>query len=330
MEKLEDENVSLDFIVQSLIKERDNVKLEYQKLFNSIKKTRSQTQTKMDELIAHVSEKTYAYGAIRAENQNLLVNIYELKTRLESESVGYHVVSKPVTLQTLPAKQSGVNSNKNVIAPGMKFRPEKIVCPLPSFLQLSLMMMISKSELSRKEIVARSSNECHCVGFTEPDYKNLNKNDIEDMYLLIMNGKVPDYAETGLLWSLSVFIRSSVLWEWSAWISYIEGVIQQKNSKKEKKVMRHSEIHKFCDATLNKVLEGLRSYNNDVKYGYIQRDLTNEEVEYLKLFEEEIEVHCFATGASLGLVVLSVFAMLADCASRDVVTLSATSFLMAA
>ncbi|GJY19578.1 hypothetical protein Tco_0391069 [Tanacetum coccineum] len=46
-----------------------------------------------------------------------------------------------------------------------------------------------------------------------PDYKNLNKNDIEDMYLLIMNGKVPDYAETGLLWSLSVFIRSLVLWE---------------------------------------------------------------------------------------------------------------------
>ncbi|GJV89145.1 hypothetical protein Tco_1533083 [Tanacetum coccineum] len=63
-----------------------------------------------------------------------------------------------------------------------------------------------------------------------------------------------------------------------------------KNHKKEKRVMRHSEIHKFCDATLNRVLEGLRSYNNDVKYGYIQRDLTNEEVEYLKLFEEEIEV----------------------------------------
>ncbi|GKD53331.1 hypothetical protein Tco_1286718 [Tanacetum coccineum] len=45
MEKLKDENVSLDFMVQSLIKERDNVKLEYQKLFNSIKKTRFQTQT---------------------------------------------------------------------------------------------------------------------------------------------------------------------------------------------------------------------------------------------------------------------------------------------
>ncbi|GJY91060.1 retrovirus-related pol polyprotein from transposon TNT 1-94 [Tanacetum coccineum] len=157
MEKLEDENVSLDFTVQSLIKERDNVKLEYQKLFNSIKKTRSQTQTEMDELIAHVSEKTYAYGAIRAENQNLLFTISELKTRLANVEKGKsvntkfdktngsqpllcvtplhkhviqkktdvqkskenHVMSKPVTLQTSPAKQRGVNSNKNVIAPGM-------------------------------------------------------------------------------------------------------------------------------------------------------------------------------------------------------------------
>ncbi|GKC26019.1 hypothetical protein Tco_1028169 [Tanacetum coccineum] len=40
------------------------------------------------------------------------------------------------------------------------------------------------------EIVARRANEC-IVSITEPDYKNLNKNDIEDMYLLIMNGKVP-------------------------------------------------------------------------------------------------------------------------------------------
>ncbi|GJY75031.1 hypothetical protein Tco_0479462 [Tanacetum coccineum] len=62
------------------------------------------------------------------------------------------------------------------------------------------------------EIVARRANEC-IMSITEPDYKNLNKNDIKDIYLLIMSGKVPDYVETGLLWSLSVFIRSSVIWE---------------------------------------------------------------------------------------------------------------------
>ncbi|GJR25282.1 integrase, catalytic region, zinc finger, CCHC-type containing protein [Tanacetum coccineum] len=117
----------------------------------------SQTQTEIDELIAHVFEKTYAYGVIRAENQNLLFTIFELKTRLENVEKGKsvntkfdktnasqpllcviplhkhviqkkmdvqkseknHVVSKPITLQTSPAKQKGVNSNKNVIAPGM-------------------------------------------------------------------------------------------------------------------------------------------------------------------------------------------------------------------
>ncbi|GJV03051.1 retrovirus-related pol polyprotein from transposon TNT 1-94 [Tanacetum coccineum] len=157
LEKLENENVSLDFKVQSLIKERDNVKLEYQKLFDSIKKTRSQTQKEMDELIVHVSEKTYAYGAIRAENQNFLSTISELKTRLEKvkkgksvntkfdKTNGYqsllcvtplnkhafqkktdvpkteenHVVSKPVTLQTSPTKQTGANQNINVIRLGI-------------------------------------------------------------------------------------------------------------------------------------------------------------------------------------------------------------------
>nr|GEV18639.1 putative ribonuclease H-like domain-containing protein [Tanacetum cinerariifolium] len=107
MEKLEHENMSLDFQVQSLIKERDNVKAEYQKLFDSIKKTRSQTQKEIDQLIAHVFEKTYAYGAIRAEYQNLLSIISELKTRLK------------ISKKTPPNKQSEANSNKNVIAPRM-------------------------------------------------------------------------------------------------------------------------------------------------------------------------------------------------------------------
>ncbi|GJS25272.1 putative ribonuclease H-like domain-containing protein [Tanacetum coccineum] len=154
IQKLEDENVSLDFKVQSLIKERDNAKMEYKKLFDSIKKTRSQTQKEMDELITHVSEKTYAYGAIRAENQNLLVTISELKARMKNGENGKsvntkfdkthgsqtflcvtplnknafqkqtvvlktkenHVESKPVTSHT---KQIGTHQNTNVISPGM-------------------------------------------------------------------------------------------------------------------------------------------------------------------------------------------------------------------
>ncbi|GJR69101.1 retrovirus-related pol polyprotein from transposon TNT 1-94 [Tanacetum coccineum] len=64
----------------------------------------------------------------------------------------------------------------------------------------------------------------------------------------------------------------------------VHGIIYT-NSKKEKRVMRHSEIHKFCDATLRRTLKGL-----DVEYGYVQKELTNDEVKFLKLFGEEIEV----------------------------------------
>ncbi|GJZ16139.1 hypothetical protein Tco_0551816 [Tanacetum coccineum] len=171
-----------------------------------------------------------------------------------------------------------------------------------------------------KIIIARRANGS-IVSITEPDYKNLNKNVIEDMYMLIINGKVNDYAETGLLWSLSVFIRSTVIWErvhdfqlgvesyqqkvnltaptitfpgiekYKVFSIVSEPVygITYKNSKKEKRVMRYQEIHKFCDATLKRVLEGLKSYNNDVRYGYVTSSLSKEDVEYLQLFEEEIE-----------------------------------------
>ncbi|GJT27630.1 hypothetical protein Tco_0907905 [Tanacetum coccineum] len=150
---------------------------------------------------------------------------------------------------------------------------------------------------------------------------NLNKNDIEDMYLLIVNDKVDDYVETRLLWSLSVFIKSTVIWErvhdlqlgvesyqqkvnltapiinfpgiekykmFSIVSEPVYGIIY-KNSKKEKRVTRHQEIHKFYDATLKRVLEGLKSYNNNVNYGYMTLSLSKEDAKYLQLFEEEIE-----------------------------------------
>ncbi|GJU94628.1 hypothetical protein Tco_1319384 [Tanacetum coccineum] len=49
--------------------------------------------------------------------------------------------------------------------------------------------------------------------FTVSYYKYLYKNDIEDMYLMCINGKIKDYRETGLLKSLILFIRNYVIWE---------------------------------------------------------------------------------------------------------------------
>ncbi|GKB68005.1 hypothetical protein Tco_0929417 [Tanacetum coccineum] len=136
------------------------------------------------------------------------------------------------------------------------------------------------------------ANDC-IVSIIEPDYKNLNKNDIEDIYLLIINGKVPDYADTGLLWSLSVFIRSSVIWERVHDFQLGTESYQQKvNLTAPTMTFLRIEDHEMFSIIyehLNRVLEGLKIYNNDVKYRYVQKDLTKDEIEYLKLFEEEIE-----------------------------------------
>ncbi|GKC22022.1 hypothetical protein Tco_1024172 [Tanacetum coccineum] len=146
------------------------------------------------------------------------------------------------------------------------------------------------------EIVARRANGC-IVSITESDYKNLNKNDIEDMYLLIINHKVDDYAKTGLLcYQQQVNLTAPTITfpsikkykVFSIVSEPVYGIIY-KNNKKEKRVMRHQEVHKFCDATLERVMEGLKSYNNDVKYGYVTHNLSKEDVEYLQLFAEEIE-----------------------------------------
>nr|GEW18961.1 hypothetical protein [Tanacetum cinerariifolium] len=132
------------------------------------------------------------------------------------------------------------------------------------------------------EIIARTENGS-IVSITDPDYNNLNKNDIEDMYLLCINSKNVNLTATIITFSdIEKKNKFYIVFE------LIYGIIY-KNNKKEKRVMRHQEIHKFCDATLKRVLEGLKSYNNDAKHGYVTPSLSKEDTEHIRLFEEEIE-----------------------------------------
>ncbi|GJS11290.1 retrovirus-related pol polyprotein from transposon TNT 1-94 [Tanacetum coccineum] len=132
--------------------------------------------------------------------------------------------------------------------------------------------------------------------FSEADFKYLNKNDIEDLYYLCLNKKV-NYRETKLLNSLIKFIKSCVIWErvhdfqlgigsyqirlyltaptitfpciedhdpYSIVDKPDTGLIYL-NNKDEKQVMYLVEIVKFCDATLQKVLNEvkLRIFQNE-------------------------------------------------------------------
>ncbi|GKC38239.1 hypothetical protein Tco_1050623 [Tanacetum coccineum] len=181
----------------------------------------------------------------------------------------------------------------------------------PALSRVNQDLLYLKKGNSRPEKIVMSLHKFPVVIFPNDDieertsrwidkyYKNLNKNDIEDLYLLIVNSKVDDYAETGLLLLLYVFIRSIVIWErvhdfqlgiekykmFSIIFEPLYGIIY-KNNKKEKRVMRHQDVYKFCDATLKRVLEELKSYNNNVKHGYVTPSLSKEDSEYLQLYEE--------------------------------------------
>ncbi|GJX20649.1 hypothetical protein Tco_0223326 [Tanacetum coccineum] len=125
--------------------------------------------------------------------------------------------------------------------------------------------------------------------FSEADFKYLNINDIEDLYYLCWNKKV-NYHGTKLMNSMITFIRSRVIWErvhefqlgiesyqikvnlnaptltflgieahepYSIVDKPTTGLIYL-NSKDEKRVMFLVEIVKFCDATLERVLNEVK------------------------------------------------------------------------
>ncbi|GKB24230.1 hypothetical protein Tco_0863631 [Tanacetum coccineum] len=68
----------------------------------------------------------------------------------------------------------------------------------------------------------------------------------------------------------------------------VDGLICE-NNKKKKGVMILKEIPKFCDATLNRVLQMVKKYNKVVKYEYADPSPNDANAEYLEFYEEYIE-----------------------------------------
>ncbi|GJZ90413.1 hypothetical protein Tco_0662340 [Tanacetum coccineum] len=122
---INDENVLLKTQVDSVVKERENIKLEYQKLFNSIKATQTQHQKELDEMIEHVNQKTYAYADVRAQNQDLLTlrtllcvtplpkNIAVKAKKVSTTKVNTDR-SKPITSYLTPKNEQSVESSNSV------------------------------------------------------------------------------------------------------------------------------------------------------------------------------------------------------------------------
>ncbi|GJT15169.1 hypothetical protein Tco_0873875 [Tanacetum coccineum] len=102
---------------------------------------------------------------------------------------------------------------------------------------------------------------------------------------------IPDYADTRLIWSLFVFIRSLVIWERVHDFHLgIESYQQKVNLTAPTIAFPGIEEHDMFPI-IYEIVHGIftRIVERGKRYGYVQKDLTKDEIEYLKLFEEEIE-----------------------------------------
>ncbi|GJW56143.1 retrovirus-related pol polyprotein from transposon TNT 1-94 [Tanacetum coccineum] len=111
---LHDENVLLKHQVKSTVKERENIKLEFQRLFNSVKATRAQHQNEINEMIENVNQKTYDYADVCAQNQDLLMTISKLKSKLRTIDKGKNVNTKFDKSETLGQILCVTPFNKNL------------------------------------------------------------------------------------------------------------------------------------------------------------------------------------------------------------------------
>ncbi|GJU77375.1 hypothetical protein Tco_1274445, partial [Tanacetum coccineum] len=92
-QKIEDENVSLAFYVSSLVKEREHIKLEYKKLYDSIKQTRVKTKLQTDSLQQKLNDQIYKNNKLRAQ---LKGNFLESQMNHNGTSVN-NKLSRPST-----------------------------------------------------------------------------------------------------------------------------------------------------------------------------------------------------------------------------------------
>ncbi|GJT09375.1 retrovirus-related pol polyprotein from transposon TNT 1-94 [Tanacetum coccineum] len=121
-QKLENENVELEFQVRNYEKENAHLKTTYKNLFDSISVTRAQTKTIIDSLQDKLHDTIYENAKLRAQ---LFDKVSEQKDTTKGTSGlpkinETHALSKPVTSNSVPTPpESKVVKNDNVIAPKM-------------------------------------------------------------------------------------------------------------------------------------------------------------------------------------------------------------------
>ncbi|GKE46025.1 hypothetical protein Tco_1473309 [Tanacetum coccineum] len=103
---------------------------------------------------------------------------------------------------------------------------------------------------------------------SKSDFKNLHPNDFEDLYLLHLQGKLNHLsgsAKVNLFNAVNIWIRNIMIRKQDYTIISKPRAIIYRDRNDQKMVMRETEVHKFSDGTLTRILEKLDHMVKDFK-----------------------------------------------------------------
>ncbi|GJU58994.1 retrovirus-related pol polyprotein from transposon TNT 1-94 [Tanacetum coccineum] len=152
---LHDENMLLKNQVESTVKEREYIKFEFQRLFNSVKATLAQHQNEICEMFEDVTQKTYAYANVRAQNQDLLMTISELKSKLKTIDKGKHVNTKFEKSETLGQLICVTPFNKNLAIKAKNVSNTKVTSDRSNPVTSQSTPTIEKKQQHNANVIAR-------------------------------------------------------------------------------------------------------------------------------------------------------------------------------
>nr|GEY79060.1 hypothetical protein [Tanacetum cinerariifolium] len=203
-QKLENENVELEFQVLNYAKENAHLKITYKNLFDSISVIRTLTKTIIDSLQNQLHNTIYENAKLRAQ---LFDKVFDQKdtacgtsanTKFAKPSIlgnppkvgKTHALSKPVTSNSIPTPQeSRVVKNDKVIAPRMfrinPFKPSREEKHVPNKVRASVRinpLTVSQPPVITKKVVNSDSNDLSSTGVDNtktrrPQPRSNTKND---------------------------------------------------------------------------------------------------------------------------------------------------------
>ncbi|GKE82702.1 hypothetical protein Tco_1552702, partial [Tanacetum coccineum] len=145
--------------------------LHDENLFNSIKATRAQHQNEINEMFKDVTQNTYAYADVRAQNQDLLMTISELKSKLKMTDKGKHVNTKFEKSETLRQLLCVTPFNKNLAIKAKNVSNTKVTSDKSNLVTSQSIPIVEKKLQHNANVIARGMYKINQEDTKTPDSK---------------------------------------------------------------------------------------------------------------------------------------------------------------